>query len=562
MKSPIAQRIRFSILTGTALLALVACKSDDESARALLSDALQAYSAASDENNEPADRLASLEEVEALLSEISRDYATTDVGLQLAGQEAFGVLDPKTIPETKEEIGTLVAAENCVEFPTASCIFATISSKGMELPKPGDDLVRTVWGTLFSPDFDAYTFAATRAATDAAPYIAFMGIISGRSERAEDFFAVQSPDLPPKIAMTLALIEKMDRLVPSQSATHIVSAISAHVDSLGEHNQPAIFILSGLLNQTINLDELNTLWEAASQTHFEVNLPDWLYMREIVTNLDHLEYRSQVSDGLENFHEAELTLEQREIIGKISLLEGRDLVKGEQLWFAAQHSIADRLLETAESLEKPITFRGYFAETIGAMQLGYDGDLGTFNRIKALMPEAPKYLDVAYSFGRALTGDKDQLEALDVAEGILELAEALAGLEPKEIQKFFSYDIDPRLTYISQENLAKAHIFNFDFAGAENFTLNFEENLEFASIALKRSLKSGKINQSDVATIVGSIRTTEGREFVLSNLGNPSISLAIASELGVGATFYERLLADPEVQENTAKVLTTQTASH
>lgn len=544
-----------AMVVGIATLSLAACKSDDEKAREVLSEALQSYGSVQDTTASTSDRLVALSDVETKLATIAGDFATTDVGLKLAGQEAFGVLDPKELPTIKTQLSELLAAENCADIPTVQCIFATMKTQNVLLPAPGDDPLATIWGVILSPEFTPEDFAASHAADQAAPFIGFASIISGNEDRGERFFQAHQPHEDPQVAMALSLTSTMSRTITTQSSGTVIEAAKSYLNNIEGRNNPAVTIAFGLLDGSIAPKEVDQLWEEASALGIELDFPDWLYENNLAANLGDAVYREEAQSGLENFRASKLDTGSLEKIARIALEEGRDLVKGEQLWFAAQHGFADNLISIAENLEGPITFRGEYSIAQGAMQLGFDGDRKTFDRIMALMPNPPKFAELGFAFGRALAGDQSGLEAVDAPENTLELARIMAGLSVREVYDALGYQIGKRLSQVGPTDLERASIYNFDFTTTpeKQFGAAFARDADTANAALIRALKAEQIDIQKLERVLRSIQNNEDRDFLMSSLENPSLSLKMAQVFRPKAYFYQQLLLDPIVQENTAE---------
>lgn len=553
----VTNRVRKSLLAGSALLILAACNNDEEDAKTVLSEALQSYATVTDEALSSSDRIAALDNVEAAFRQISEEYPTTDVGLKLAGRETFGVLDPSALTDVRSKLVELASVEMCAELPTIGCISALIASQDMQSPSPSGNPSEIISGVVLSSQFDAQDYANVREAEVAAPYVALMGLLGGKEDRVQDFIEEAYPTVRPEVGAVTAMMSRLDRLIPSRDAENTIAAVTHYVGNLENQSDPAIRFLSGLLNGTASNEELEAIWQEMSETGFRPELPSWLYEKEVFENLDDPQYREQAADGLGNFRDSDLTPDQAAQIGLIALEEGRDLVKGEQLWFAAQYGVADRLIDTAESLDGPLNFRGYYSVAYGAMQLGYDNDRELFERIKTLMDNPPtlppSYLETTYAFGRALAGDQSLLADIAVGEGVEELAGALQGVDVADIRSLFDVTLDPRIPFVSEENIDLAKLFNWDFANGMPSEQEIDANALAFKAAIDRAIGTGSLDQRAVADLLRQIRNDDLREFLMANLEDPTMSMSIASQFDISFNFYQYLIFNPVVQENSAE---------
>jgi hypothetical protein len=116
------------LIAGAALLVLVGCKSDEDTARELLANALQYYSAMQDETTPTPDRLTAGRQVITVLDQIVADYGTTDLGLQIAAGGSFGAVSRRDLLDQIADIEKMLEYELCDQQPTAACIVERLAS--------------------------------------------------------------------------------------------------------------------------------------------------------------------------------------------------------------------------------------------------------------------------------------------------------------------------------------------------------------------------------------------------------------------------------------------------
>ena len=115
-------RLIASPLAIAACLALAGCKSEDDEAREMLAAALQDYAIVGEEEQPIDARLAAAQTALGALDRIVQDYATTDLGLQLA---AGGTVGEISVTELQRQIAALEVRrefEACDVTPTPGCV--------------------------------------------------------------------------------------------------------------------------------------------------------------------------------------------------------------------------------------------------------------------------------------------------------------------------------------------------------------------------------------------------------------------------------------------------------
>lgn len=112
-----------SLILGTvALMVLAGCKSEEDRAREALSQALEHYALMQDEAATTPDRITAGQSFVTALDAIKRDYATTDIGLEIASGGTVGGIIVADVDAQITDLEALRAFEMCDEAPTPVCV--------------------------------------------------------------------------------------------------------------------------------------------------------------------------------------------------------------------------------------------------------------------------------------------------------------------------------------------------------------------------------------------------------------------------------------------------------
>lgn len=543
-----------SVCCLVAVLTLAACQDREEEARQILSGALDAHAAATDAEASPDDRLAALDRVEAALAQIRTEYNTTDIGLELASEGRFGILEPAALPDIRAEIEVIQAAEACVTHPTADCLLSTMTVAGFEPPQPGGTPLEVLEGVLRSASADPADYIDNQNFRGIAPYVALTGLLTGQEERAIAYLQAWYDDVPTDEVIAFAMLENMEALAPSRDARAVVNVISSHVGTIAEPDSAAVAFAAELFSDNPTMERLQHLDTQLQSEGSRMRLPNWLFSDTFLDLASEEERGEMLSQGLDDWSHEILSREQMIEAATLSLERDGGPVRERQLWYAARHGFLDEVIATAEEVGPLPRAPGYYAATRGAMQLGFEGNQEGLDRILAVAPGQPDFVLANFAFGQVLAGaDPEVLSDLGQSPAVVSLALALQGRTPEEVFEFFGFEIDPRLDGVEERDVRAASVFNLDLQSEiparrelEGFEPVFRE-------AFKRDLASGNIDLDRAEEILVGLRDDQLAMFLATSVEDPSHAMALIDRIGPTAQAYRTMLIHRGVLANSAE---------
>jgi hypothetical protein len=532
----------------------MACKDSEEEARALLSETLQSFQTVQNEAAPTVERLSSLTAVEDGLAKIAREYPTTDVGLDLASRQPFGMLDPAKLPEIRATLETRREIETCADLPTVGCLRATVAQSFENGRASKDGYLIKAFQIAFDPtvSLEEISFSSDHERRLAATFAAIMAIAEGETDRVGAFLfdsarkegiEVQTP----RAAILYKLVEDSNFVFPADEGSLLQARIADM--AVQEHTatgDPLASFLAGGLSDPLDPEALRVSWDAFPE-RLKNHVPTWIWIKAAHSNPTMDYYDELMTKGLSDFQGDQLSDAQATEIAIATIKRGRDHLKGEVLWHAAKYGIADAVLPAAEVLGGPFENRGYFAAAEGARELGYQGKRETFERILALtsfgaeQDAGTTMVENNYAFGQALAGNIAALEARNgMDDSVIELARILEGLPPSVANKAFNYGMDTRLwKSIPEEGLDRARLLAWPDAPPAQVARMAENNPHILLAGYEQARKTGRATAGELWEILNNLSMNRA-EFIVAQIEDVA---ALAQAMDLQDVRHELLVA-------------------
>ena len=537
-------RLRLSLSAIAVATVLAACQSEEDKARVVLSEALQSFQTVQDGTVPTVDRLSALDAVEAGLADIAATYPTTDVGLQLAGREPFGQLDPAALPEIRAALETERSVETCAEQPTVNCLRIVFERSLEERPPSNldNDLVTPfVIAFLDRVPIPLIDVARQEMEPTFMPAL-LLGLGGQRLDRVEEFLVENARVLrvdpsSPRAGLLQFIGEYARIFVPTDEDTAIRRELHAMASAERDASQDvAAEFLAAMLANPSEIAGF-TRWDDLSDQEFS-EIPAWFSLEFAFSAPGSEQHEQTLTGGLSNYRDVDLDPARATEIALATLDRGRDVLKGELVWDSVSFGIADEVIAKAETFAEPLMTRGWWATALGARELGFRGDRETFDRILAVttfgddQAAGVTMAENNFAFGQALAGDIASLEArmrqdttapgdeenpLPPSSGepagsggldptTIELARILQGVSPTDILSVFSYKIDQRLWGPVDENgLDRARLFVWaDMSLSERVRIA-KENTGIVAMAYERAASEDRATPDDLLVILNGL---------------------------------------------------------
>jgi hypothetical protein len=500
------------------------------------------------------ERLAALSAVREALDVIVNEHPSSDIAVRIMLGEPLGPIDLQALDREISDLEAILSAEACAIFTTVNCLLDMMAIAGFEPPQPGGSPLETLDGVLRNVMAAPSDYHDRQSFDAIAPYAALIGLLAGEEDRAIAYLQIEYDDVPSEEVIGIAILENMEVLTPNRNAQSVADVISRHIRSIEEPDTAAIALAAELFSENPIMERLEELDQAVAEERFRAYPPEWITNSLVMALVSDEERTEILAAGLEEWSHEILSRDQMIEVAILALESGRELVREEQLWYAALHGFLDEVIETAERLGQLPRGLGYFSATQGAMQLGYDGNQEGFDRILAVVPNQPDYVLVNFAFGQVLAGaGAEVLSELGATQAVIDLALALQGRTPEEVRTFFRFDIDPRLEGVEANDITAARIFNLDM-GSEIPNRRDLEGLERTfRDAYVRQLASGDIDLGRARDILEGLRDDRLAMYLATSVEDPSQAMALIDQLGPTAQAYRTMLIHPGVLANSAE---------
>lgn len=441
------------ILGATALIVLAGCKSEEDEAREALADALQHYAVMQDEGAATSERIAAGQTLAVALDSIVTDYATTDLGLEIASGGKVGEFTVAELDQRIADLEKLRAFEICDEAPTPDCVVDRfVAARGLDSRA---DLFEAV-----IPDSGVMMALATRDAAAAAQSL--------RASTDPSLNAMALALAPAGALDKTALDSGFDGM--GDGDIEIASVIAAYRIASGETDtslgdvakagSAGKMFLDAFANDASLSDQMNALsdmgdgpdWDTLDAASQILGAFRTLPSDDILTSFMRLGHSEEdVTSALMSTWDFDLTdLEESLPPQSLAAYVPKVLADAEAsprdlslaLMLAAVHQDPAQLSEIVADLEQREVMTWDNVRIFPPMvALGYIGDRELFDRVQALLvpPEVHEHLSRAWDSGRALAEGKVSDAALEdgrLFRATVTAASARASLE--EIKGFLS----------------------------------------------------------------------------------------------------------------------------
>jgi len=542
---------------------------EESAANALFVQAIRLYA---DLPEDPAERLARLNDIKSAFTTIVEDYPASDVAVRIVLDEKLGTYTPS---ELDREIAAITLdleqdalAEECPIRPTQPCLSAMIENSPMgraallaEFAMKGDyeELLAGLYAALFGDRFDI----DNRLTKDHAAFLVdagLTGFATGDHARAAAVIraiADQSPffDVPEGSdvsALAAALVEEgtkrlfrddisdalRDRVqrVAAEDAARTGSVSSEYVSVILDEGMDVAEIVSRMEELLPKLDEKGFQPDVSPDRILDIILRS----EDADTYLERFLEIGQIEDlGDPSRFEPDVLWRIYEVIAAAQ--DKSSPRRTRSLWLSAAYGNAARAKAgIAQEADRSYSIVGWDSAGKAAFILGSGGERQTLDELLRISDfggdsenAAAEALTIRlFNLGAAIAGDAEALDALAQGSGYRELAEILEGIGPRQVVSllFDTYyrDFDLRAEAVPQALLARARRFAF----VENVTA---QGLDARDIA--RQIPKG---DAELAYAVLSSVELQTR-------------IALAAELDAGSAEFEALygIFDDTVLSNT-----------